>query len=90
MLTLQDCLDMCDLQSEVVEAIAAHEHLPGILATELANCLACSTGGQAVIHRCLMDELAVARRRGDHIRAGRLRDALAEFRATHPGVPALS
>lgn len=90
MLTLQDCLDMCDLSEEVVDAIAEHEKLPCILAAELGSCLACSPSGQAVIHRYLLDAIGDARRRGDLARLSRFQLALAQFRKAHPGVPALA
>ena len=39
MLTLVDCLDLCDLGREEIEAIAEHEHLPEVIAAELGNYL---------------------------------------------------
>lgn len=90
MLTLQDCLDMCDLGPEVVEAIAEHEGLAPILAAELGNCLACSSGGLAIIHRFILDDIACALQRGDRARLASLETALTEFRHHHPGVPELS
>jgi hypothetical protein len=90
MLTLQDCLDMCDLTPEIVEAIAEHERLPPILATELGNCLACSNGGLAVIHQFILEELAEASERGDRRQLARLRHTLSDFRHAHPGMPAVS
>lgn len=90
MLTLQDCLDMCELGPEVVEAIAEHEGLPAILAAELGNCLACSNGGLAVVHRFILDDIAGALQRGDRTRLASLEAALSDFRRRHPGVPALS
>lgn len=85
MLTLQDCLDMCDLSPEVVDAIAEHEHLPCILAAELGECLACSAGGRALIHSFILDGMADAMRRRDRMRLARFECALAQFRAAHPG-----
>lgn len=90
MLTLQDCVDMCELGPEVVEAIAEHEGLPSILAAELGSCLACSNGGLAVIHRFILDDIAVAMHRGDRARLAHLETALTDFRRCHPGMPALS
>lgn len=90
MLTLQDCVDMCDLGAEVVEAIAEHEGLPSILAAELGSCLACSNGGLAVIHRFILDDITQAARRGDRARLASFETALMEFRRHYPGMPALS
>jgi hypothetical protein len=39
MLSLQDCLDMCELSEDEVLAIAHQEHLPEITAAALAHCL---------------------------------------------------
>lgn len=90
MLTLQDCVGMCDLGPEVVEAIAQHEGVPPIVAAELGSCLACSNGGLAVIHRFILDSLSQAAHRGDGTRLARLEAALDDFRRHHPGMPALS
>jgi hypothetical protein len=89
MLTLLDCLDMCDLSSEVVDAIAEHEKLPCIVAAELGNCLACSPTGLSVIHRYILDDIADADGHGDHRRRARMEAALGRFREAHPGLPAL-
>lgn len=90
MLTLQDCLDMCDLTPEIIDAIAEHERLPAILAAELGNCLACSNGGLAVIHQFILDDMAEATGRGDHRHLARLEHTLTDFRHSHPGMPAVS
>jgi len=39
MLSLRDCLDMCELSEEEVLAIAHREHLPEITAAALGHCL---------------------------------------------------
>lgn len=88
MLTLQDCLDMCDLSPEVVDAIAEHEHLPCILAAQLGECLACSASGRALIHSFILDGLADSMRRGDRRRLARFERALKAFRSAHPGISA--
>lgn len=46
MLTLQECLDFCELSEEQICAIAEHEHVPEIIAAELAN--ACCTAKRGV------------------------------------------
>lgn len=90
MLTLQDCLDMCDLSPEIVDAIAEHESLPPILAAELGNCLACSNGGLAVIHQFILDDMVDAIGRGDGRHLACLERTLRGFRRAHPGMPAVS
>jgi hypothetical protein len=86
MLTLRDCLDFCDLSEDVVEAIAEHDHLPPILAAELATCLAAAPGGMHVIHRYMCDNAAASAHRGDGGRQERRTGTLARFEADHPEV----
>jgi hypothetical protein len=85
MLTLQDCLDMCDLAPEVVDAIAEHAHLPCILAAEMGERLCGTAGGRAMIHRFILDGLIDALRRNDLSRMTRFEAALEQFRRQHPG-----
>ena len=40
MLSLQDCLALCELTEDEVRAIAQHEHIPEIAAAEMGNYLA--------------------------------------------------
>ncbi|MBK7462449.1 MAG: hypothetical protein IPJ50_06610 [Betaproteobacteria bacterium] len=37
MLSMQDVIDYCDLDSGEIEAIAEHEHIPTMLAAELSE-----------------------------------------------------
>lgn len=90
MLTLQDCLDMCDLNPEIVDAIAEHEKVPQIVAAELGNCLACSNGGLAVIHQFILDDITDAIGRSDYRHLAQLEHTLTTFRHSHPGMPAVS
>jgi hypothetical protein len=39
MLSIQDVLDYCDLDSGEIEAIAEHEHIPLTLAAEMSESL---------------------------------------------------
>jgi len=89
MLTLRDCLDMCDLPPEVIDTIAQRERLPSILAAELGSCLASSNSGLAVVHRLLLDDIADAAQHGDADRLVRLERALKGFKRTYPGMPAM-
>ena len=84
MLTLQDCIDMCELPDEVVQAIAIHEHVPCILAAELGNCLVCTETGQGRIRAMLTDEIVHAETLRDGHRLHQLEMALTHFDATHP------
>lgn len=90
MLTLLDCVDMCELDPDIVEAIARHEHVPAIVAAELGSCLAGCNPGLAVIHQFILDDLADAAARGDRRGQARFARALSAFRRAHPGMPALT
>ena len=86
MLSLKDCIDMCDLTEEEVAAIAETEKLPAIVAAQVGCTLLRSEGGVEYI-RCVLRtraERAVAN--GDlHTAAVRFR-TYEEFttRCPHP------
>ena len=84
MLTFQDCVALCGLNSREVEAIAEHEHIPPIVATELGNYLCRNAEGELCIQRYILDDIADAERRGDHHHVTVLRAVLKHFVATHP------
>jgi hypothetical protein len=83
MLTLEDCLALCELEEDEVEAIAEHEHLPEIVAAELGNYLVHTPGGVPRIRRIILDDIAEAKARGDVSHALKLRLVLRQFVATH-------
>jgi hypothetical protein len=83
MLTLEDCLALCELEEDEVEAIAEHEHLPEIVAAELGNYLVHCPDGVPRIRRIILDDIADAKARGDRSHALKLRLVLRHFIATH-------
>lgn len=85
MLTLEDCLGLCDLSEEEVQAIAEHEHLPMAVAVELGSYLVHTEEGVPMIRRILLDDIAAAQKRGDRLRALQLKLVLRHFVETHPG-----
>ncbi|CAO3427281.1 hypothetical protein [Azospirillum doebereinerae] len=84
MLTIQDCIAFTDLTEAQIDAIAEHEHLPGMVAVELGCCLAHSPGGIARIVHILADDIAEARAHGRAGHAAELVAVLTDFVATHP------
>jgi hypothetical protein len=84
MLTYQDCVALCGLNSREVEAIAEHEHIPQIVAVELGSYLCRDAGGELCIQRYILDDIAAAEKRGDHHHVSVLRAVLRHFVATHP------
>ena len=84
MLSLEDCLAMCDLTEEEVLAIAEHEHIPEIAAAELANYLVQAPDGEMKIKAMIRDDIAAAAARGDAHRALALKLVLRDFVLMHP------
>ena len=84
MITLEDCLAMCDLSEAEVLAIAEHEHIPEIAATALAHYLLHQEHGAERIRDMLRDDIRVALARNDSDHARELFMALRHFLSTHP------
>ena len=84
MLTYQDCLDLANLSDAEVDAIAAHEHVPAMVALEYGRYLCESREGTRCLSRMILDDIDAARVAGDPVRAAILRLALVHFVRTHP------
>lgn len=84
MLTLEDCIALCGLTADEVDAIAEHEHVPEIVAAELANYLVHSKDGMPMLKRMIIDDIEAAQRRGDLEHVLHLRLVLRHFIRTHP------
>ena len=84
MLTLQDCLALCELTEDEVLAIAEHEHIPEIAAAELGNYLMRSPGGELCVKSIIRDDLAHARACGNRQRELALLLVLHNFILQHP------
>lgn len=75
MLSLKDCIDMCDLTEEEVAAIAETENVPAIVAAQVGCALLRSEGGVEYL-RCVLRERAEKA-----VAKGDLPVAAARFRA---------
>ncbi len=84
MLTYEDCVDFVDLTEEEIDAIAEHEHMPPMVAAEMANYLVHLDEGTPMLRRIILDDIRQARNRGDGERASHLELVLKHFVATHP------
>ena len=84
MISYQECLDFSDLTDEEVDAIAEHERIPQAAALELGSYLLSRPGGIVAIAAMIRDDLEEARARGDVVRVGHLRHALAHLLHLHP------
>jgi hypothetical protein len=84
MLTLEDCIALCDLSEEEVLAIAEHEHIPEIAAAELGNYLVHTPEGELRIKAMIKDDITAAAARGDRDHELALRLLLRNFILQHP------
>jgi hypothetical protein len=84
MLSLEDCIALCDLTEEEVLAIAQHEHIPEMAATELGNYLLRTPEGELSIKSMIRNDLAVARARNERERVLVLKALLRNFVLQHP------
>jgi hypothetical protein len=84
MLSLEDCLALCELSEAEVLAIAHHERLPEIAAAEMGNYLVRTPEGELRIKAIIRDDIEEARACGDRGRELALRLVLREFVLRHP------
>lgn len=86
MLTYEDCIGLCGLTDEEVEALSVHEHIPEIIAAELGSYLIERADGERFIAAAIVDDLEAARQAGDREAIDRYEGVLKHFLATHPKV----
>lgn len=84
MLTIQDCLDYCDLTDDEVDLFAEHEHIPREIAGPLVCSLVQTEEGVALVCACLSDLVQTAMSAGALVEAEHVLHVYAEFRSTHP------
>lgn len=84
MLSLEDCIALSALSEEEIAAIAEHEHLPMIVASELGNYLVQTPDGTRYIRQMIRDDIAAARARGDLAHELALKLVLRHYIACHP------
>jgi hypothetical protein len=84
MLTLEDCIALCELTEDEVQAIARHERIPPIAAAELGNYLLRTPTGKLCVKDMLREDFAAAVARGDKERTLALKLLLREFVGRYP------
>ena len=84
MLTLNDCIALCELNEGEVLAIAQHERIPEIAAAELANYLVRRPDGELTIKAMIRDDIARAAAHCDGARELALKALLRNFVLQHP------
>jgi len=82
-LTFEDCLALCELTEDEVDAIAEHEQLSETVAVEMGNYLIQGPDGQLLIQRMIVDDIQAAHRRGDVAHAAHLKQTLRRFIEAH-------
>lgn len=84
MLCLEDCLEFCELEQDEVAAIAAHEHVPTIVAAEMGCELLKSEEGVARLHLMILSDIETALEEGHIDHAGKLASTYRQFQRAHP------
>ena len=84
MISLEDCIALCDLSEAEILAVAEHEHIPEIAAVALADYLLHQEHGAETIRDLLRDDIRAALARHDRQHARELFMALRQFLSTHP------
>jgi len=87
LLTFDDCLKVCCLTEDEIDAIAEHENLPEMVALELANYLVQTPDGRLRIKAMILDDIATAEAHGNAAHALVLKATLKHFVDTHPENP---
>lgn len=83
MISLDDCMGLCDLTPEEVQAIGEHEHVPEIIAATLGNYLLQSEHGPEKVRDMMVDDIRSAVRRHDIAHARQLVSVLRRFLHEH-------
>jgi hypothetical protein len=84
MLTLEDCMGLCELTKEEIAEIARYEHIPTLSATLLGSYLCRSAEGEMSLKSMFRDDLAQCVACGDRERALALKLMLRDYILQHP------
>jgi len=84
MLSYEDCVGMCELSEEEIQAISQHEHIPAIVAAALGYYLCHNEDGVPMIKAMIVDDIAMAEKSGKPEEVLKLKAVLRHFVTTHP------
>ncbi|MGI9405595.1 MAG: hypothetical protein ACR2O4_04415 [Hyphomicrobiaceae bacterium] len=84
MITLEDCIGLCDLTEEEILAIAEHEHLPEMAAIAYAQYVMNRDHGAEAICRMIVEDIRASQERGDRDHTQSLLHVLHHFIRNHP------
>jgi hypothetical protein len=90
MITLEDCLALCGLTKEEVDALAEHEHIPQMAAAAFGQYLLNQPNGCKKIRDMIAEDIGRALSRGDTSHVEELILTLRHFMSSHPEVGELS
>ncbi len=84
MISREDCIALCGLSEDEIDALSEHEHIPEIAATALANYLLHQPHGSEAIRTMIVDDIHKALDAGRVKHASELFMALRHFLSGHP------
>ena len=84
MVTFEDCLSLCELTEDEIDAIAEHEQVSESVALEMGSFLIQGPDGELRIHQIIVDDITAAQQRGDLAHAAHLKRTLRRFIEQHP------
>ena len=90
MITLEDCIAMCGLSEQEVQAIAEHEHIPEIAAAAMGRYLLKGPQGPEKVRDMIRNDIRAALRRDDKDHARELFMVLRHFLDAHPELAKIS
>lgn len=84
MISLEDCIGLCDLTEEEILAIAEHEHVPEMAAIAIAQYAMRQDHGAENIFAIIVDDIRAAQARNDPEHVQMLLHVLHHFVRKHP------
>jgi len=84
MLSIEDCIALCGLTEEEVQAIADHERIPQVAAAEMAHYLTRTPEGELRIKGMIKNDIAAAVASGNRDRELALKLILCQYVRQHP------
>ncbi|MEH6628542.1 MAG: hypothetical protein V7739_19050 [Motiliproteus sp.] len=84
MLTYEDCLDMCDLTKEEINAIAEYKHTDHFHALATGGYLVAAKGGERLIRKMIIDDIRQAQALGNRNHESELKQVFVHYIHHHP------
>jgi hypothetical protein len=84
MISREDCIALCGLTADEVDAIAEHEHLGDVQAAALADYLLHASHGPEKIRTMIVEDIRTALKEGRTPHAAQLLAVLRHFLHEHP------